>query len=107
MRLSRDGFSIDAAIEKGRPLPDWYLDEPPIIPSDSFYLDAFDSLSTTRQMGMSGPGPIPWNQVLAFATDVGFDEEMIVIFKDVIKSMDIAYLNWAAESSKRHSKSQK
>ena len=101
MRLSRDGFSIDAAIEKGRPLPDWYLDEPPILDSDAFYLNAFDSLSTTRQSGFNGPGPIPWDQVLAYAADAGLDEEMIVIFKDVVRAMDVAYMEWVSDNQKR------
>lgn len=100
LRYQRDGFSVDAAIAKGRPLPDWYLDQPEIAPGDDFYLRAFNNLGTCRQIGMS-VGPIPWDRCIDYAERAGLEPDLIDAFVSVIRAMDAAYLDWLDKQPKR------
>lgn len=93
LRYERDGYSVEAAIRKGRDLPPWYLDEPPIHPSQDFYLQAFSDLSTTRQIGM-GPGPIPWDKILLYAHWMELERDVTRAFVQIIQLMDSAYMDW-------------
>lgn len=96
LRYSRDGFSIEAAIAKNRPLPDWYLDRPKMLPGDDFYLDAFWKLNTTRMIGMD-LGPIPWDKCVLYATYMKLDNDIFEHFIGIIMSLDVAYLDWYRE----------
>ena len=100
LRLSRDGFSIDAAKRKGRALPDWYLKEPPVHPNDIYYFQWFWKLNSCRNYEF---GPIPYDKVIALADRVGLDEPMIDLLNFIIESMDAEYLKWQiAEAKKRN-----
>lgn len=92
MRYSRDGWSIEAAIAKGRTLPSWYLDRPDEQDGDQFYLSAFWDLSTCRQNGWS-PGPIPWNHIRDYAEYAGLDRDNGFRFAAIIRRMDAYYLD--------------
>ena len=94
IRFTRDQFSIQAAVEKGRELPQWYIDEPDIEVSDHFYLQAFRDLHTCRQNGM-GMGPIPWKDIILYADRYGLDEDLVEPFIHIIRCMDCAYIEWA------------
>lgn len=93
MRYDRDGFSVEAAIQKGRSLPEWYLAEPDVGDADPFFMQAFSDLSTMRQQGYS-PGPIPWDKAMLWAAHKGLDESLTDLFMTVIRVMDNAWLEW-------------
>ena len=100
MRCERDGFSIDAALDKGRDLPDWFLEEPPLLPGDQFYLDAFWDLSTCRPVGMS-EGPIPWTSIVEYWRMSGLDDDTMELFVGVIRAMDAEYMIWRNDQAER------
>jgi len=89
----RDGFSIESALKKGRPLPDWYLESPDQVEGDEIYLMAFWDLSTTRIMG-DVIGPIPWTAINQYADVQEFDKALKLHFIQVIRQMDAEYLDW-------------
>jgi hypothetical protein len=98
LRCQRDGFSIDAGIEKGRTtLPAWYLAKPPITENDRFYLTAFTRLTTTRNNGF-GIGKIPWDKIVQYAAIKQLDPQMTDVFVEVLCSMDDGYLKWNADN---------
>jgi hypothetical protein len=78
---------------------------PDAFPESGFYLDAFHTLSTERQIGaMGGAGHIPWSCAMAFASDAGLlsaDEREQ--FWRLIHKMDGSYLEWVGEKQKRDS----
>lgn len=100
MRYNRDRFSVDAAKRKGRPLPDWYLDEPVIEASDMFYIKAFYDLNTCRSVGM-GMGPIPWRDIISYAHFYQLDEDIVEAFVDIIREMDDAFLKWQSDEQEK------
>lgn len=97
MRLDRDGFSVKSAIKKKRPLPQWYLDEPPDPPFASFYYQAFRDLATCR----NPDGPIPWRDAMAYADRKGLTQASADILWTVIRKMDQAEQQWRLENLKR------
>lgn len=103
MRYERDGFSVESAIAKNRPLPAWYEDEPELESSDVFYLKGFHDLSTCRSIGM-GMGPIPWRDIIEYAGFYRLDEDITEAFVDIIREMDTAYLGWHSEERERKRK---
>ena len=98
MRASDEGFSLDAASEKGRDFPEWYLNEPYLEGFDAFYLRAFSDLSTCRSSGMA-LGPIPWHRILQYADHKRLNETMTEAFVTIIRGMDTAFLEHHAEKS--------
>lgn len=70
------------------------------MPGDEFYIKAFFDLSTERQLGMN-VGPIPWSNILAYASYSGLEADMIDVFIYTIREMDAAYLNRIAEKQKK------
>lgn len=94
---------VDAALRKGRELPDWYVQEPPLLPVSSFFLSAFFDLTTERQLGMA-PGPIPWSSMLLYARQRDLDAEIFDAFAHVIRVMDTAYLGWLNEQAEKQRK---
>lgn len=87
-------------MDKGREPPDWYLDQPEIVPGDEFYLSAFYELSTTRDTGF-GSGPIPWQHILAYSNSSGFEDDVRDAFIRIIRAMDRSYLAWVSEEDER------
>lgn len=91
---------VRVAIAKGRDLPQWYVDEPLLLPTSEFFLNAFADLSTERQMGM-GLGPIPWSVTQLYAERKQLDPQMTEAFVTVIRTMDAAYLDWHAQEAEK------
>lgn len=85
------GFSVQAAIKKGRALPAWYLDEPILEPGEDFYIKAFNDLNTCRPVGLS-QGSIPWRDIHAYAVYNGLEEDIVEPFIEIIRDMDSAFL---------------
>jgi hypothetical protein len=100
MRLAKEGFSVDAAIAKGRELPEWFLEEPDLPPGGQFFFQAFQDLSTGRQWG-EHPGPISWQSIVAYAAYHSLDESATDVLLNVIRTMDNAYLDWLGEQIKK------
>ena len=92
---------MEAAVRKGRELPQWYLDEPPGGQLDSFYLRSFWDLSSTRRFDL---GPIPWDKIVEYGLHVGLDCDMIDAFVALIRAMDAGYLKWATAEADRQRK---
>ena len=88
---------MEAALRKGRELPDWYLDEPDIVPGYRFYLDAFFELSTTRNSSIDGIQPIPWHRIVDYANYARLDPDFVEHFVRVIRSLDATFLKWRSE----------
>jgi hypothetical protein len=107
MRLERDGFSIDQAIAKGRALPEWFLEEPIILPGEEFYIKAFFHLSTCRHGNGMSTGPIPWNNCLEYGLLAGLDNDIIETFIEIIRVMDTIYLKWQDDEAKKAQQSAK
>lgn len=90
---------IEAALDRGLPMPKWARNEPVLFPGDEFYISAFWELSTCRQLGMSY-GPIPWTDILIYGQFAGLDYEAFSIFVRVMRAMDSKFLQWAKEKNK-------
>lgn len=100
MRLSRDGFSVDAAIAKGRELPEWYLDAPELPPGAEIFFEHFYDLTTCRSFSQ-GPGPIPWLAIAQYAEHWGYAGAARDVLFRVIRDMDNAYLEWSNKEVER------
>jgi hypothetical protein len=96
LEYQEKAFVVEAAIERGAPLPSWANNEPEVYPIDEFYLSAFSELSTCRQIGM-GTGPIPWGEIAQFAQFSGLDDENFSTFVQVMRAMDSVYLKWVGK----------
>lgn len=64
------------------------------------YFDAFMDLSSCRQLGMGGVGPIPWTAMKAYADDFGLDEDAREELYYLMKRMDAAYIDWHSPKDK-------
>jgi hypothetical protein len=100
MQYNDLGASVRAAIEKGRPLPDWYLNKPFTDFQGNWYLNAFYELSTNRSLGMS-IGPIPWTAITEYATYHGLSRLTTDIFHIIIRALDNAYCKKVSEDNKK------
>jgi hypothetical protein len=96
---------VEAGLDKGRAPPQWFLDKPEILDGDEFYFSAFWELSSTRALGFSGVGPLPWNHVRDYAVQKGMDDGMISMFQELLRAMDNAYLEWNREQQDTKMKS--
>ena len=100
IRYKRDYYSVQAAQEKGRDLPAWFLECPLLGPFEDFYIEAFWQLTTCRAVTDAYLGAIPWRDIVAFADLHDMDPEMFALFQHVIMAMDGAYLAKQAEAAK-------
>lgn len=93
---------MEAAIAKGRELPEWYLECDPPDPElgETFFFDAFWKLHTTRHLGM-GMGPIPWDKIVEYGFLHDLDRDMLHAFIAIIMAMDTTYLQWQVEQADR------
>lgn len=88
---------------KKRPLPDWYLEEPYLLPGESFYMEAFWELSTCRSFG-NGVGPIPWTAIVQYGYTSELESDTLEIFVAVIRAMDAEYVKWQSAEAERQRK---
>ena len=71
------------------PLARWFVEEPLLLPGESFFISAFQRLDTERYEAMS---PIPYSRIVDFADRNHIDEDFIDIFVSLIYSIDVAVL---------------
>ncbi len=84
-------------------LPSWVREEPPPVPLQGFYMNAFWELSTERQIGMA-MGPIPHSKILEYGERRGLGRVMMRLFVHVIRGLDRAYTEWSTEQHNKLSK---
>lgn len=106
MRLSRDGFAVDAALAKGRELPEWFTNAPEIPEGAEIFFQHFYDLTTCRQYG-DQPGPIPWLATAQYADHHGYVGSAKEIVIQVIREMDNTYLEWSAKEINRRQRAAK
>lgn len=49
-------------------------------------------------------GPIPWNLIVQYAEYHGLESDITDLFIRVIRSLDIAYLDWCKKSTEKINK---
>lgn len=86
---------IDAANERGVPVPKSIAEAP--LPEGEYQIrlfEAFEQLSTCRQLGMGAIGPIPWSAIDQYAVrmEIQDDELAYESFVWIIQSLDDLYL---------------
>lgn len=81
------------AHDKGRPQQghEWLYDPPELWPGLEFFFEAWRTLSMSRQQGF-GPGPIPFESVLAYADYRQIAGDELDELLHHIQAMDRAYL---------------
>lgn len=98
--LREKGYEVTAKLERGAPLPQWYLDEPVASSGTRLILDAFWELTTERAVGMA-LGQIPQSRIDAYGARLGLSRGMMGLFSAAIRTCDDAYLGWAAKRRER------
>ena len=58
-------------------------------------------MSTDRQLGMGGAGPVPWSSVRAWVEDAGLDAGEAMLFRGVVRRLDSEYFEFQLEQSKQ------
>lgn len=89
---------MESAILKGRRLPNWYLDEPQIVGIESFYINSYWDLSSTRRFQ---DGPIPWDKIVEYGKQKGLEYGILDSFVAIVRAMDAAFLEWRREQADR------
>ncbi len=99
MRYQRDGFSVEAAIKKKRPIPEdhWYHKKPPVLPDATMFWVAFRDLQSCR----APDGPIPWTACMAYADRKRMPADVAMVLWAVIRRLDIVERNWHAEAIRK------
>ena len=93
-------FSIKAAEEKGRELPEWYLDCPELCTGDETYFVAFWVLNSCRSVGM-GIGPIPWTAIRQYVDHCGYDPDIKDLITKVVMAFDTKFIEKENEKMKK------
>lgn len=96
---SDQDWIIQQAAEQGIPLPDKIANRPTLGIGLEMYMDAFNRLSTCRQLGM-GVGPIPWTAIGLYAVQAELDTDHTDKLYYYIEAMDAAFLKWSADRNK-------
>jgi len=92
---------IEASIQRGLPLPDWFYDKPPLVKGDEFYLSSFRTLAHGRVISDKGvPEPLSWRDIAYFSEFYQLENDLRELFVDVIISLDNTYLNYVASKRK-------
>lgn len=74
-------------------MPEWYYEKPEETAIDSFFIRAFEDLSTCRPFSSNGIGPIPWPNIIGYALYNNLNEINMEYFTSVIRNMDGLYLD--------------
>lgn len=114
IRWPKEGFSVQRTIDLDyktggktqRKYPAWFEDAPIPDEIDQFFLDAFDELSTERQIGMT-LGPIPASAIRDFANRAKLDKEMEGILWRIIRQLDSWFLDFSHKQVEKKNKAVK
>lgn len=94
LRYADEKFVIETKAERKQPLPQWYLDQPELLPGQKFYIEAFDRLTTCRSIYDGVVGRIPWTSTRQYADVYEMDFNDFKMFEMVIEKLDTAYVRW-------------
>jgi hypothetical protein len=90
-------------IERGIEPPVQFYERPEIEPHLQFHWEAFNELSSERQIGMA-MGPIPRSAIRAYADEVAMTGDEFDAFNRLIRAMDNEYLSMIHKSNKPQEK---
>jgi hypothetical protein len=96
----KEKWLIEQAKRNRMPIPERVMQAPLLIPGLDFYLTAFLTLSSERQVGM-GEGRIPWSKTKDYALHYGLDDVEFDILWELITRVDGAYLEWQSKRSRK------
>lgn len=104
LRVRRDGWSIEAGLAKGREeIPEWYLDEPELLPGDELFMRAYWTLDSERPAGFT-LCRIPWSKVIAYGERKGLEPVVCDWLWEVISAMDNGYIGFVMKRSEKDSR---
>jgi hypothetical protein len=86
-------------VERGIEPAAWLFTQPEIWTQNRFYWEAFNELSSERQIGM-GMGPIPRSAIKRYAAEFAIEGEDYDVFHSIIRQMDNKYISLANSPSK-------
>jgi hypothetical protein len=86
-------------LDRGKPLPDWVLEEPQLEAFEDFYIRAFYCLITERRGGVC----IPHSEIVTFGERSGLNSAMIGTLTTVIWTLETAYNTWAKGEQDKNS----
>lgn len=93
MRYQRDGFSVEAAKKKGRPLEadHWFHDKPELPFGADFFFNAYRDLQTCRH---PDGGAIPWTAAMEYSDRKALGAGLAEALWGVIRLLDAAERQW-------------
>jgi hypothetical protein len=103
LRYEKEGFQWETMTKRGRKAPAWFENHTELLPTEYFYIEAFWSLNSDRQLGMS-VGPIPWSVIQEYGTAKGLDCGNIEALHIVVRCMDQVFLRFMREEQERREK---
>jgi len=91
---------IKQAVRSGLPLPDKIQNAPSIWPGLELYYIGFLELTTSRQFGGFGIGPIPWLAIEQYCHVKELDEDQTEAMHHHVSEMDKAYIKHQQKKNK-------
>lgn len=102
MRYAVDGWVVEAAIRKGRALPDWATKASELTIFEQTYLTAFWCLSSERKYE---GGPIPHSSMVEYCNIMELNYNLSDVLIGIVKLLDNEYRKLrASELSKSRNK---
>lgn len=87
-------FSILAAIQKGRKLPEWADNEQYLEPAEEWLLSAYFDLATCRGVD----GAIPWRDMVEYADRAGLEPDVGRAFVRIMRIVDMERMDRSRSS---------
>jgi len=85
-----------------KPVPDKIANPPPLPPGCELFVTAYFELDTERRFP---GGRIPYSTITSWCDENGIDDrEQRQLLHEHVKTMDLAYLQWAAEKQAKANK---
>lgn len=92
---------MEIAHRQHGPVSDRIKNAPELLPGLQFYVDAFNLLTTSRQVFQGGIGNIPYSEISRFCSDEGIEGEMREDLFYLLQQMDRFYVEWHAGNIKK------
>lgn len=86
--------------QKG-PVSERIRNAPELLPGLQFYVDAFNLLTTSRQVVQGGIGRIPYSEISRFCEDEGIEGDTREDLFFLIGQMDHFYVDWQTKYLKK------
>lgn len=84
------------------PLPEAIENKPVLLDGLYFYMEAFQTLSSCRNIGQGVIGPIPWSALSQYADRHNIkDEESFLLLEIYLQKMDAMYVKHVTDELKR------